>query len=144
MSPPAQNGRPRASPGDPATPEWASGRSLTESQRLRKREVDRIRSRKHRQSTLTRITELEAKLQCVLAGESDSRLKQRKPLGEWNEDSNSADNQISEDTLLQRDCSRFLFPPRIYRRLLTLTWYVQTLSLHSQVMVIPTIRHMMA
>jgi preprotein translocase subunit SecD len=42
---------------------WASGRVLTEAQRIRKREVDRISQRENRRKDKVRIAELEAKLQ---------------------------------------------------------------------------------
>jgi hypothetical protein len=46
---------------------WASGRVLTEQQRARKREVDRIAQRQRRQNNESRIEEAETKLECLAA-----------------------------------------------------------------------------
>jgi hypothetical protein len=57
---------------------WASGRCLTDSQRARKRAVDRARSKQRRlSSTLNRIAELEVKLQSVLPEMFPSSSEQR-------------------------------------------------------------------
>lgn len=46
---------------------WASGRVLTEHQRARKREVDRIAQRQRRRKNESRIEEFEAKLESMAA-----------------------------------------------------------------------------
>lgn len=45
---------------------WASGRTLTAAQRLRKRALDRQSHRQRRITTQSRLTELEASLSCLL------------------------------------------------------------------------------
>ncbi|KAI5867469.1 hypothetical protein GGS23DRAFT_548528 [Durotheca rogersii] len=97
----AQKNQPKGGRGDPAGPRWSSGRGLTESQRARKREVDRIRSRRCRQSTLARIAELETKLQRVLAAEPDGRREPKDSPNNRDEIPNGTQNQITNDAQVQ-------------------------------------------
>ncbi|UKZ48190.1 hypothetical protein TrVGV298_002426 [Trichoderma virens] len=71
---------------------WSSGRRLTESQRARKRELDRIRSRQHRLAMVNRVADLEAKLRLAVAGESDDRSDKADLLVQQHELSNSPRN----------------------------------------------------
>jgi hypothetical protein len=80
---------------------------LNESQRARKREVDRIRSRRRRESTLSRIAELEVKLQRVLAEKAGDGLGQRKP--EEIEIPNIAGIFVDNNAETHGNCASLLF-----------------------------------
>ncbi|UKZ74729.1 hypothetical protein TrVFT333_002399 [Trichoderma virens FT-333] len=94
MSSPEQDVCPKGKGGQRALAgrTWSSGRRLTESQRARKRELDRIRSRQHRLAMVNRVADLEAKLRLAVAGESDDRSDKVDLLVQQHELSNSPRN----------------------------------------------------